>query len=478
MKYFICFSFLLFSIVTYCQPNATLPDDVVKSIEKRIEHVVNPSIVIGIIDKEGPHYFNFGKKSANGSATDEHTIYEIGSITKVFTAILLAQKANDPVLDVGVNYESLVSKTITSPLEMKETKMTLDEETKKNLATGYFSGPAHFSGPEIGSWGTPTLAGAGEILSSTYDMLKFLAANLGLSQTLLQSAMYKTQEAPKNKADNPGSGLAWKISKGKEGNVIYHSGNSWGYRAFVGFIKETGKGVVVLTNSTEDIEDIGLHLLNPELKLRQIKPCAVYELRNIIDSNGIEAAKNHFYDLKKNRPEDYDFSEKAINWMGYYCMEKNIHAALAIFKINAEMYPNSYNVYDSYAEALMKNGQRDLAIENYKKSVEMNPGNKGGIQALEKMGVKTEPIQIPEATLETYVGIYEFNPSYCIVIAREGKQLFAQFTGYAKFEIFPKTEKEECFIGQIVFNTKGKKGVVKSLTYFYNGKKYYNKKIK
>jgi serine-type D-Ala-D-Ala carboxypeptidase/endopeptidase len=100
MKYFLSFFFLLLSIATHAQSNPTLPKEVVKSIEKRIEYGLNPSIVIGIIDKDGMHFFNFGKKSANGPAADEHTIYEIGSITKTFTAILLAQQDIDGKLKI------------------------------------------------------------------------------------------------------------------------------------------------------------------------------------------------------------------------------------------------------------------------------------------------------------------------------------------------------------------------------------------
>ncbi len=89
------FLILFLSTSSFGQSSIKLPDDVVNSIEKRIEFGLNPSIVVGIIDKDGPHYFNFGKKSDNGAEANEHTIYEIGSITKVFTATLLSQQVID-----------------------------------------------------------------------------------------------------------------------------------------------------------------------------------------------------------------------------------------------------------------------------------------------------------------------------------------------------------------------------------------------
>jgi serine-type D-Ala-D-Ala carboxypeptidase/endopeptidase len=575
MKYFLCFYFLLLSISSHGQTTATLPKEVVKSIEKRIKLGLNPSIVIGIIDKDGTHFFNFGKKSDYGSAADEHTIYEIGSITKTFTAILLAQQAidgklkiDDPIknylpsqvkvpqrgtkeitfgnlsdhtsglprepdnlsfssnpkanysvdsmysflsrcelkrdvgsayeysnlahgllgeilsLNRGITYEVLMIQTIATPLGMKETKITFDEEMKKNMAIGYSYGF------EVENWHTRyAMSGCGGIRSSTYDMLKFLAANMGLTPTPLQSAMNKTHEVRHNKSEAAGwayglsnmrIGLGWEICNGKKGDVILHDGGAPGYLAFAGFVKEIGKGVVVLTNSRQgDISDIGLHLLDPGFKLWPVKPNIALELKKIIDENGVEASKNHFYDFKKSKP---DKCESIINELGYSYMKNNINTALALLKMNVEMYPNSFNVYDSYGEALLKNGQQDLAIENYKKSVELNPRNMAGIQALEKMGVKiqVENVEVPEVTLETYVGTYQLNRGFNLVITREGKQLFAQATGQEKFELFPKNTKEffTDFKAELIFNSKGKNRTVESLTNVQNGKKYNFKKIK
>ena len=45
------------------------------------------------------------------------------------------------------------------------------------------------------------------------------------------------------------------------------------------------------------------------------------------------------------------------------------------FKLNIELFPKSSNVYDSYGEALLKQGDKEKTIENYSKSVELNPAN-------------------------------------------------------------------------------------------------------
>jgi Tfp pilus assembly protein PilF len=80
-------------------------------------------------------------------------------------------------------------------------------------------------------------------------------------------------------------------------------------------------------------------------------------------------------------------SEARINGLGLGFMRaKKLPKALAYLKLNVEFYPNSWNTYDSLAEAYMANGDKELAIANYKKSLEMNPKNTNATEALKKLG--------------------------------------------------------------------------------------------
>ena len=78
----------------------------------------------------------------------------------------------------------------------------------------------------------------------------------------------------------------------------------------------------------------------------------------------------------KNEPE-YDISESGINNFGYNLMgqDKN-DAALKIFKLNTELYPNGFNTWDSLGECLLALGKKEEGIKAYKKSLELNPKNK------------------------------------------------------------------------------------------------------
>jgi tetratricopeptide (TPR) repeat protein len=56
--------------------------------------------------------------------------------------------------------------------------------------------------------------------------------------------------------------------------------------------------------------------------------------------------------------------------------------------MNVLMFPNSFNVYDSYAEALAENGKREEAILMYRKAIALNPKSEGSLQALKRLEAK------------------------------------------------------------------------------------------
>ena len=58
--------------------------------------------------------------------------------------------------------------------------------------------------------------------------------------------------------------------------------------------------------------------------------------------------------------------------------------------MNVELFPASTNVYDSLAEAFMLSGDRDQAIANYRRSLELNPNNQNAKDMLQKLQDKTD----------------------------------------------------------------------------------------
>jgi tetratricopeptide (TPR) repeat protein len=63
--------------------------------------------------------------------------------------------------------------------------------------------------------------------------------------------------------------------------------------------------------------------------------------------------------------------------------KNRIEDAIEIFKLNVQMFPDAFNPYDSLGEAYMLNDENELAIFNYKKSLELNPDNDNAVKQLE-----------------------------------------------------------------------------------------------
>ncbi len=99
----------------------------------------------------------------------------------------------------------------------------------------------------------------------------------------------------------------------------------------------------------------------------------VDDLVNLAKSSAIETS-------------EYNLSEDSINGLGYQLMGKGKDEdALKIFKLNTELYPNSFNTYDSYGECLIKVGRMEEGIAAYMKSLELNPKNENAKRALVEM---------------------------------------------------------------------------------------------
>jgi tetratricopeptide (TPR) repeat protein len=82
----------------------------------------------------------------------------------------------------------------------------------------------------------------------------------------------------------------------------------------------------------------------------------------------------------------YVRAERDLNLLGYELMgQKKLDLEVQVFKLNVEAYPDSFNVYDSLAEAYMNRGDRELAIRNFEKSLELNPKNLGAAAAVAKL---------------------------------------------------------------------------------------------
>jgi CubicO group peptidase (beta-lactamase class C family) len=192
---------------------------------------------------------------------------------------------------IGTSYEETVVSRICNPLGMGDTRVNLSPEQRERLAT-----PHTARGRPTQHWDLPTLAGAGALHSTTCDMLKFIAANLGNTRESVEKVLHTCHtgdiEIPhlaphgihglvarwrkswlRHLKPPVNMALGWLVSRlAPSGHKVYwHNGATGGYRAFVGFVKESSTGIVVLSNGglsqydlfsrVLSVEEIGFRLL-------------------------------------------------------------------------------------------------------------------------------------------------------------------------------------------------------------------------
>ncbi len=164
----------------------------------------------------------------------------------------------------GTDYETLVRSRITGPLGMKSTGITLSPEMKERLAAGH-----NAELRAVPNWDIPALAGAGALRSTANDLLIFLAASLGYTNTRLSPAMGAMIKVRRPAPPLGEIGLGWLIRKTADDEIIWHNGGTGGYRSFAGYLARARAGVVVLSNTftATGVDDIGMHLLDPKTPL-------------------------------------------------------------------------------------------------------------------------------------------------------------------------------------------------------------------
>jgi serine-type D-Ala-D-Ala carboxypeptidase/endopeptidase len=150
-------------------------------------------------------------------------------------------------------YGVLLDDQVLKPLGMTMSGTASTGALRARLA------PGHDSADKVAiNWNIPGLAGTGAIRSTAPDMLRYLKANMGIDQSPLAAAI-KLAHQPQSMMDTTTRiGLAWRIS---DHGIIWHPGMTWGYRSFLGFTGDGKRGVVILSNTAADADDLGFATL-------------------------------------------------------------------------------------------------------------------------------------------------------------------------------------------------------------------------
>jgi hypothetical protein len=88
----------------------------------------------------------------------------------------------------------------------------------------------------------------------------------------------------------------------------------------------------------------------------------------------------------RQHPDDELVSEARLNALGYQFLKcSRTKEALAVFRVNTQLYPNSSNAFDSLAEAFEAIGDTAPAIDSYHKAVQLDPANTHSRQKLSRL---------------------------------------------------------------------------------------------
>lgn len=317
----------------------------------------------------------------------------------------------------GERYGELLQQYITGPFQMSDTGIRVPEASMDRFARPYNFGDA------VDYWDLPALAGAGAIRSTPRDMATYVKAQLGLQVSDLESAIEQTHE---RRFDLPaggradGIGLGWFITT-RHDTIHWHTGGTGGFRSFAGINKSDGTGVVVLTNGSDDIGDIGMHLLDSRYPLTQVRATAEVDSAVLESYTGTysNAMGLQFYVSRSGDELWVQLSGQGQNRV-YPASENRFFYKV----VEAEIEFSGDSAGRATQLTLFQNGQQITAARTSDATAPVQP----------------EIAEVDPSVLEKYTGTYQLAPAFNIVITKEGDQLMAQATGQQKFPIYPESD--------------------------------------
>jgi hypothetical protein len=113
------------------------------------------------------------------------------------------------------------------------------------------------------------------------------------------------------------------------------------------------------------------------------------DLMKVIEEEGIEEATRKFREMKDEQRtfHRYHFPEWMLRSMGLnYLSTNQVERAIGIFRLNTQQHPESWQAFSDLAEAYAKSGDRERAIQNHQKALEINPEANAPTETLKNRG--------------------------------------------------------------------------------------------
>jgi len=281
---------------------------------------------------------------------------------------------------------------VFDPLGMSNSSFRWETRFEAHMAYG------HSKSNQVFDFRKPDREAAAYSLHTTAaDYGKFLHALMthdGLTESTFQD-MFKAH-IPTNYGEKEsfawGLGIGLQQMDGKK--AIWHWGDNNIYKCFVIGVPDQQLGFVYFTNSSNGLnigQKISQIILDEDIPNFGYLGYDRYDapellLSNILRDRGIVQGIRYYESLKtaNNTPPPLD--EQTLMRLGYQLIGKGkVEEAIELFKINVDLHPDSWNAFDSLAEAYMHHGNDRLAIVNYERSLRLNPRNANGLKMLKKL---------------------------------------------------------------------------------------------
>ena len=317
---------------------------------------------------------------------------------------LIAQQI---MIDVtGLPFPQIMRESIFDKIGMKDSSFEhpLSATRAKQAASG-----THWNGNTVeGKWHLyPEMAAAG-LWSTPSDLARFAIeialakrgkANGILSQSMaremLKPQMEQVTEFALGDSNHPDRmGLGFFLGDETRPNLFGHIGNDAGFEAMLIMDSESGQGAAIMANSEIGIllgdcllENIAQeygwkNYLSPD----RPRAGAGAVLLAAYQAKGIQSAIEQYWAMKQTSVPQFIPNENTLLIFSYFLAGVNQpEDALKVMKMEVQEYPAFWNAYDSLAELYAMVGEKELAIQNYEKSVQINPDNWHAVENLKKL---------------------------------------------------------------------------------------------
>jgi CubicO group peptidase (beta-lactamase class C family) len=287
----------------------------------------------------------------------------------------------------GKPYEEILSENILKPLNMGATGYDHSQTVITKRAAGYEKRGTEYVNAGYLDMSVPYSAGS--LYSTVEDLYVWDQA---LYTDKLISDEYKA------KMFTPFLGnyaYGWRIVKSPLGSssdtvsIIQHGGTINGFNSLICRVPGE-KQLIVLLNNTggAPLGSImrGILGILYDRPYSPPKKSVADGLFAKMEEKGIAKGIEFYREMREKRADEFSLVESEMNLTGYEFMNlKKFDEAIAVLKLNVEAFPKSSNAYDSLGEAFMMKGDKELAIKNYEKSLELDPRNTNAVDKLKML---------------------------------------------------------------------------------------------